>query len=55
MKIGIGNDHVAIEMKNEIKIYLEEKGHEIVEFGTNTTELINVPTLACRYALSSEK
>ena len=28
MKIGIGNDHVAVEMKNEIKAYLEEKGHE---------------------------
>lgn len=25
MKIGIGNDHVAVEMKNEIKAYLEEK------------------------------
>ena len=29
MKIGIGNDHVAVEMKNEIKAYLEEKGHEV--------------------------
>ena len=28
MKIGIGNDHVAVEMKNEIKAYNEEKGHE---------------------------
>ena len=28
MKIGIGNDHVAVEMKNEIKAYLEEKGHD---------------------------
>ena len=25
MKIGIGNDHVAVEMKNEIKAYLEKK------------------------------
>ena len=27
MRIGIGNDHVAVEMKNEIKAYLEEKGY----------------------------
>ena len=26
MKIGIGNDHVAVDMKNEIKEYLESKG-----------------------------
>ena len=39
MKIGIGNDHVAVEMKNEIKAYLEEKGHEVVNFGTDSTEM----------------
>ena len=38
MKIGIGNDHVAVEMKNEIKAYLEEKGHEVVDFGTNSSD-----------------
>ena len=41
MKIGIGNDHVAVEMKNEIKAYLEEKGHEVVDFGTNSSERCN--------------
>ena len=25
MKIGIGNDHVAVEMKNEIKAYILKK------------------------------
>ena len=24
--IGIGNDHAAVDLKNEIKAYLEEKG-----------------------------
>jgi ribose 5-phosphate isomerase B len=43
MKIGIGNDHVAIEMKNEIITYLEEKGYEILEFGTHTTERCDYP------------
>ena len=43
MKIGIGNDHVAVEMKNEIKAYLEEKGHEVVNFGTDSTERCNYP------------
>lgn len=43
MKIGIGNDHVAVEMKNEIKAYLEEKGHKVVDFGTNSSERCNYP------------
>ena len=30
MKLAIGNDHVAIEMKNGIKAYLESKGIEKV-------------------------
>ena len=29
MKLVIGNDHAAVELKNEIKAYLEEKGHEV--------------------------
>lgn len=43
MKIGIGNDHAAVDMKNEIKAYLEEKGHEVVNFGTDSNESCNYP------------
>jgi ribose 5-phosphate isomerase B len=38
MRIGIGNDHTAVEMKNAIKAYLESKGHEVVNYGTDSTE-----------------
>ena len=31
MKLAIGNDHVAVDMKKEIKEYLESKGHEVVD------------------------
>lgn len=43
MIIGIGNDHVAVEMKNEIKKYLEEKGYKVVDFGTNASERCDYP------------
>ncbi len=43
MKIGIGNDHVAVEYKNIIKEYLEEKGYEVVNFGTDSTERFDYP------------
>ena len=43
MKLVIGNDHVAIEMKQEIKTYLEEKGVEVIDIGTNSTERFHYP------------
>lgn len=43
MKLAIGNDHVAVEMKKEIKAYLEAKGIEMVDVGTNSTERFNYP------------
>ena len=43
MKIEIGNDHAAVAMKNEIKAYLEELGHEVINFGTDTTDSVNYP------------
>ena len=30
MKIAIGNDHAAVEMKQEIRTYLEEKGLSLI-------------------------
>lgn len=43
MKIAIGNDHVAVDMKNHISAYLTEKGYEIVNFGTDSTERADYP------------
>ncbi|MEY8258112.1 ribose 5-phosphate isomerase B [Erysipelotrichaceae bacterium 66-17] len=44
MKIGIGNDHVAVDYKNKIRQYIEEKyGYEVINFGTDSTERFNYP------------
>lgn len=43
MKLGIGNDHAAYEMKLEIKEYLESKGHEVIDYGTHSKESCNYP------------
>ena len=48
MKIGIGNDHSALELKAEIIEFLKEKGHEVVDYGTNSTE-------SCDYPVYGEK
>lgn len=43
MKIAIGNDHGGTELKWVIKEYLESKGHEIVNYGTDTNESCDYP------------
>lgn len=43
MKIAIANDHAAVEMKNEIAEYLRELGHEVTDYGTNSTDPTNYP------------
>ncbi|MBQ9210480.1 MAG: ribose 5-phosphate isomerase B [Clostridia bacterium] len=43
MRIAIGNDHVAIDMKNEIKNYLAGQGIEVIDVGTNSPERFNYP------------
>ena len=43
MKIGIGNDHSALELKAEVIAFLKENGHEVVDYGTNSTESCDYP------------
>ena len=48
MKIAIGNDHTALEMKEAVKAHLEEKGYEVLDLGTNSTD-------SCDYPVYGEK
>ena len=50
MKLAIGNDHVAIDMKNEVKAYLESKGIEVIDVGTNSPERFNYPVSGYKVA-----
>lgn len=48
MKVGIVNDHSAVDMKNMVVEYLKEKGFEVVNYGTDSTE-------SCHYPVYGEK
>ena len=41
--IGIGNDHAVVEMKNQIKEFLEEKGYQVINYGTDSDESCDYP------------
>ncbi|MGM9952933.1 MAG: ribose 5-phosphate isomerase B [Intestinibaculum porci] len=44
MKIAIGNDHVGLDYKNEIKKYIEEKyGYEVINYGTDSKDRFDYP------------
>lgn len=50
MKLAIGNDHVAVEMKKEMQAHLESKGIEVIDVGTNSTERFHYPVSGYKVA-----
>lgn len=38
MKIIVASDHAGYSLKEEVKAFLESKGHEILDFGTHNEE-----------------
>lgn len=50
MKVGIANDHAAVDLKNDVKAYLEAKGYEVVNFGTD--EKVSTSYAIYGYALA---
>lgn len=44
MKIGIGNDHVAVDFKNELTQYIQENyGYEVINYGTDSSSSFDYP------------
>lgn len=50
MKIAIGSDHAGFRLKQAIKKLLTEAGHEVVDFGTDSTESVDYPVFALKVA-----
>ena len=49
-KIIIGNDHGGFEVKKELVKHLEEKGIEVVDAGSDSTEIVRYPHYARQVA-----
>ncbi len=43
MKIAIASDHAGFRYKEAIKAYLQQGGHEVVDFGTDSAESCDYP------------
>ncbi len=55
MKLVIANDHAAIELKETLKTWMENRGHEVTDLGVGTDGRADYPDKAeeaCRAYLS---
>jgi ribose 5-phosphate isomerase B len=43
MRLAIGSDHAGYRYKERMKEYLEQAGHEVVDFGTDSEEPVDYP------------
>lgn len=43
MKIAIGNDHAGTDYKKTIVAHLEQKGYEILNYGTDSNDSVDYP------------
>ena len=46
MKIAIGCDHGALDLKNKMIAHLEKQGHQIKDFGTHSLDSCDYPDFA---------
>ena len=51
MKIAIGNDHVAVDLKEAISAHLAAKGYEIINMGTDSSQRCDYPIYGKKVAM----
>jgi ribose 5-phosphate isomerase B len=50
MKIALGADHRGFELKEKVKQDLTELGHQVTDFGTDSTESVDYPDFGFKVA-----
>ena len=50
MRIGLAADHAGQSLKRDLAEHLKGLGHEIVDYGANTTEPVDYPEYAAKLA-----
>ncbi|KHD84484.1 ribose 5-phosphate isomerase B [Bacillus ginsengihumi] len=50
MKIGVGADHNAFDLKEAVKAYIVNLGHEVIDYGCYSKEEVDYPGVAFKVA-----
>jgi ribose 5-phosphate isomerase B len=43
MRIALGSDHAGFTLKEDVKSFLEEHGHDVVDYGTDSEQPVDYP------------
>ncbi|NIN01263.1 MAG: ribose 5-phosphate isomerase B [candidate division Zixibacteria bacterium] len=52
MNVSLGADHRGFELKEKVKEYLTQLGHDVIDFGTDSPESVDYPDFAFKVAQS---
>ena len=55
MRISLGADHRGFELKEKMKKYLIDLGHQVTDFGTDSTQSVDYPDFGFKVAESVAK
>jgi len=50
MRLALGCDHAGFQLKEELKRFLEEAGHEVLDLGTDSEEAVDYPRFCAEAA-----
>jgi ribose 5-phosphate isomerase B len=50
MKLGFASDHAGFDLKERLKAWAKQQGHEVVDFGTDGLASVDYPDFAHRAA-----
>lgn len=50
MRVAIGSDHAGFALKEDLKAFLEDEGHEVLDEGTDSSEPVDYPVFCARVA-----
>ncbi|MEN3185903.1 MAG: ribose 5-phosphate isomerase B [Atribacterota bacterium] len=46
MKVLLGSDHAGVQLKEDLKIFIQSLGHEVEDYGVHTGESFDYPDVA---------
>ncbi len=50
MRIAMGCDHAGFPLKEDLKVFLTQEGHEVLDLGTDSTEPVDYPVFCAAAA-----
>jgi ribose 5-phosphate isomerase B len=50
MRIAMGADHAGFPLKEELKSFLEQQGHQVIDVGTDSTDPVDYPAFSAAAA-----